>query len=150
MKLHLLLLLVALSTGLLAPNAALSQTSVEGDYVTESYPERGNGLDWVAVTISSVTETSAHMQVRSRTDKKKATCTYDAELTRRGDGVFTANIEGPATMVVKIEDNVLYISTKNEDNSIRLMYYCSGGGTMEGAYLKLNEPLDTSQFKDRK
>ena len=120
MKLHLLTLLAALTTGLMAPNMALSQTSAEGDYVTEAYAERANGLDWYAVTISKVTESTAHMQVRSRTDKKKATCTYDAQLTRRGNGVFTAEIEGPAVMVVKIEDELLHISTKNPDNSIRL------------------------------
>jgi len=145
MKRH-FFLLAALASLLLFSGCTNGQKAAEGDYVQDSYHQRSEGYDWVAVTISNETEEGAHMQVRSRTDIKKATCSYDADLQRQADGVFTAAIEGPATMVVTIKDGTLNIATKNPENAIRLMWYCSGGGTLEGSYQKLDQPLDTSQI----
>ena len=117
----------------------------ESHYVTDSYHQRAEGYDWVSVTLSNVNESSAQLRVRSRSDKKKATCTYAGTLKREDDGTYTTPIEG-GVMVVHVEGETLHIGTKDPENAIRLMWYCSGGGTMEGSYAKITEPLDTSQF----
>lgn len=48
-----------------------------GNYVTNDYFNRSEGYDWVVVSISKINDNEAEIKVRSRVDKKKATCTFD-------------------------------------------------------------------------
>jgi hypothetical protein len=49
--------------------------------VTAEYDQRAEGFDWVGITIKSEQASSITIQVRSRADKKKPTCTLDKNVT---------------------------------------------------------------------
>src|SRR5687768_10231693 len=49
----------------------------EGNYVNNSYNQRKEGYDWVAVIVSKESDNQLKIAVRSRADKKKPTCTFD-------------------------------------------------------------------------
>ena len=50
-----------------------STFNIYGNYVDDSYAKRGEGYDWVALTVKEHLNNSIAISVRSRADKKKPT-----------------------------------------------------------------------------
>lgn len=121
----------------------LGESAFPGDFVTEEYAQRAEGYDWTAVSITAASDTTAHISIRSRADVKNPTCTFD------GDGTLTHN--GDTLVVAKEGSHIFFtlrgdtLSISSDDPSL-LYYYCSGGATLQGDYLKLHEALDKSQL----
>ena len=121
-----------------------SMNDYEGDFVTTDYARRGEGYDWSVVSIRATSDTSADVRVRSRADRKKSTCAFQspARLSSTGD-----------TLVVTYGDQQIYLTAEADTLSISaqdetlLHYFCSGGATLAGDYVKLHEPLDETQLK---
>ena len=115
-------------------------TEVYGDYVDDSYARREDGYDFVTVSIFEGSGKPA-ISVRSRSDRKRATCTYFAQAERVSDRTLKTTFEGQEILFT-VQNDTLRISTPpGKDNTV-LYYFCSGGGTLEGAYAKLTSPLD--------
>lgn len=127
-----------------------SQINIEnitGDYVTEDYFNRSDGYDWVAISIQKISDLEAKIKIRSRINKKKATCTFDGIGLLTGKDTLTVQYENKV-IVFYIKNDRLTIKTENDEDSSLLYYFCSGGATLAGKYIKLNEPLDKSQLLD--
>lgn len=116
-----------------------------GDYVSDGYEKRKEGYDWVAVSVRHTSDSSIHVAVRSRADKKKPTCTFDADAVAANDTTYKASVEGKNILFVFTNDNIV-ISTENEEDKYLLNYYCSGGGSLADSYKKIHEPLDEKQL----
>lgn len=65
-----------------------------GSYADDSYSKRNEGYDWVGVTISALNDSSANIAVRSRTDIKKPTCTYDGIGLFHGSDSLISTFDG--------------------------------------------------------
>ena len=59
-----------------------------GDYVTDSYENRSEGYDWVAVTLDTLGINQYQVIVRSRSDRKKPTCRYSSEVVPLNDSTL--------------------------------------------------------------
>lgn len=119
--------------------------SVEGDYTDDSYEKRNEGYDWVAVSVKTTSDSTIHIAVRSRADNKKPTCTFDADAKKINDSSYTAMAEGKEIKFI-FSPSTIQITTENEADRGILNYFCSGGGSLEGTYMKINEPLDEKQI----
>jgi len=119
-----------------------------GNYVDDNYAKRDSGYDWVAVMVKPVTDSTFQLSVRSRIDIKKPTCTFDATGTRLHTDTLLTTFEGKGILFV-FGDSTLNITTVREEDKGVLNYFCSGGGSLEGTYHKLKEPLDKSQLDCR-
>ncbi|MNL22701.1 hypothetical protein D3C87_1440580 [compost metagenome] len=139
------------------PNSKIQATAAEtaasltidGNYVTADYDQRAEGFDWVGVTIKSEQDSSITIQVRSRADKKKPTCTLDKNATKVKQGVYKALLQGKNVIFTFNEKSLTIAPEKPEDVGI-LNYYCSGGGSLAGNYKKIAEPLDAAQMDSLK
>jgi hypothetical protein len=120
-------------------------STLVGNFVTAEYEKRADGYDWVGVMISKTSDSTAHISVRSRVDKKKATCSFDAEGKFIGSDTLSANYEGKIILFV-FDGKALQINTANKADSNLLNYFCSGGASLAGTYHKINEPLDKTQL----
>lgn len=118
---------------------------VTGDYVDDSYQKRNEGYDWVSVSIKATSDSTIHVSVRSRIDNKKPTCTFDADAKKLNDSSYSGMAEGKEILFV-FTPNSIRITTANEADRGILNYFCSGGGTLEARYNKINEPLDEKQI----
>ena len=116
-----------------------------GNYVSSEYGKRNDGYDWVAVMVTQTNDSTVHISVRSRADKKKPTCTYDSEATKINDITFKAETDGK-NILFTFKDKVLSITTEKEDDKDILSYFCSGGGSLLGNYTKIKEALDKVQI----
>lgn len=116
-----------------------------GNYVTSDYQKRSEGYDWVAVTITQLKDSLAHISIRSRADKKRPTCTFDANAVLGDQGILKAMVEGKSILFAFSGDS-LTISAENKQDEGFLNYFCSGGGTIAGKYSKIAEPLDPAQI----
>lgn len=119
-----------------------------GNYVDGSYNDRSSGADWVSVKILPYTNGNVMVSVRSRADKMKPSCTYDGIASVTGKNELMIN-ESLGTMVLKFNDNSLSISAGEDSEEIVLTYFCRGGGSLAGAYQKINQDLDQSQVDKR-
>ncbi len=115
-----------------------------GNFVTEGYEKRAEGFDWTAVTVSKTTDSTLNISVRSRADKKKPSCTFDATIAKVNDTAYNAMVQGKAIRF-SFTDSTLHIYAEREGNNNLLNYYCSGGASLAGIYKKINEPLDKKQ-----
>jgi hypothetical protein len=117
-----------------------------GNYVTDGYSKKAEGYDWVAVTITKLSDSTAHVSIRSRADKKKPTCTFDMDVTQIDSVTLNGRNEGYA-ILFKLDKNVLTISSDQANASNNnLQYFCSGGATIEGNYAKIEGELDQQQI----
>lgn len=119
-----------------------------GNYTSPEYNNRNEGYDWIGVTVTKHTDSTLHIAVRSRADKKRPTCTFDANALKVNDTVYQSNFEGKNILFVFSKSDVS-IKTKNENESDILYYFCSGGATLANTYTKINEELDQSQIDPR-
>lgn len=124
------------------------QLSISGNYVDESYSKRNEGYDWIAVTVYEVSDSIINVSVRSRSDKKKPTCTFDAEAKKIGKNKYTSNNNGIAIIYTFSEESITIGTEASEEND-KLQYYCSGGGNFAGEYKKIKESLDKKQIDPR-
>ncbi|UPZ34732.1 hypothetical protein MUB18_11485 [Sphingobacterium sp. PCS056] len=119
--------------------------TIDGNYVTADYDQRAEGFDWVGVTIKSEQDSSITIQVRSRADKKKPTCTLDAKATKTTENIYRATLEGKAVLFT-FDATSLTIKPENPADAAILKFYCSGGGSLAGTYKKNAEALDPTQI----
>ncbi len=129
-------------------NTIQSISKFTGDYVSENYTKRNEGYDWMAVSVNQLSDSSVHISVRSRIDKKKPSCTFDADAIKISKNQFRSNIDGKYIIYTFNLNSINIAPAKNEDNVI-LQYYCSGGGSISGNYSKISEPLDEKQIDNR-
>ncbi|MDN5565990.1 MAG: hypothetical protein L0G25_04235 [Psychrobacter sp.] len=116
---------------------------VNGDYATEDYNKRAQGYDWTGVMIRAIDNQSIDIKVRSRSDIKKPTCSFDGTATLVGQD----NAHG---VIFKTEanDSVTFLQFKDGKLTIDAQYkyalnaFCSGGATLAGDYQKLAGNLE--------
>lgn len=125
--------------------AVTTTLSVTGNYVSSEYEKRDEGYDWVSVAVKAAKDEQLKIAVRSRADKKKPTCTFDALAKKVNDSTYTATAEGK-TILFSFKDNQISITTQNESDSNILNFYCSGGGSLAGSYQKIEGDLDQTQI----
>ena len=119
-----------------------------GSYASDGYDKRAQGYDWVGVTVSPAPEQQLRIAVRSRADKKKPTCTFDAVARPISPTVYQTLVEGKNIRFTFDRDTV-NISTESEADRGLLNYYCSGGGSLADTYRKIRGDLDERQVDPR-
>ena len=129
------------------PGATTTQQLL-GSYASEGYDKRAQGYDWVGVTVAPADQKQLRIAVRSRADKKKPTCTFDAVVQPLSPTVYQASVEGKNILFTFARDTVT-ISTKSDADRGVLNYYCSGGGSLADTYRKINGELDQRQVDPR-
>lgn len=147
--------IMILATCTISINAASKKTNSKitsikafvGNYVTPEYFKRNKGYDWVAVSITEINQNTAHIRIRSRIDKKKATCTFDSDAKLVGSRLIS-EYDGINILYTFTKKGVT-IRTEKETDSSRLNFFCSGGGTIAGNYQKLSSALDKKQLDNR-
>lgn len=101
------------------------------NYVDDGYSLREQGADWVMITATPLADSKLQIAVKSRSDIKKPTCTYNATARfnpKTGD--YETNENGQ-TISFTLSDQQLEID--GSDSNL-LYYYCSGGATLKGVY----------------
>lgn len=121
-----------------------NSSSIQGNYVDESYAKRSEGYDWVAVSVKESSNNSIAISVRSRADKKKPTCTFDAKAYKTEENSYETFYDGK-TIRFEFLNNSIKISTTQEEDSGILYFFCNGGATIAGTYTKIEEDLDANQ-----
>ncbi|MCB0485433.1 MAG: PliI family lysozyme inhibitor of I-type lysozyme [Flavobacteriaceae bacterium] len=117
----------------------------EGNFVSDGYFKRSEGYDWVAVKITQVDSTKAKVQIRSRADKKRPTCTCDTDIFKVNDSTYHSFL-GQTRVLFTVNGNILNISADDPSQNDNLGFYCSGGGNLSGDYELIHEALDESQI----
>ncbi|RLJ97759.1 PliI family lysozyme inhibitor of I-type lysozyme [Tenacibaculum discolor] len=120
-------------------------TDVTGNYVSSEYEKRNEGYDWVSVAVKPAVNNQLKIVVRSRADKKKPTCTFNALAKKANDSTYTIDINGK-TVVFSFKNKQISIATANKEDSGLLNFYCSGGGSLAGSYHKIEGDLDQTQI----
>ncbi|MGB6129321.1 MAG: hypothetical protein WBG30_11275 [Psychrilyobacter sp.] len=105
-----------------------------GKYVSEGYFRRSDGYDWVSVLITKKDENNVYISVKSRSDKKKSTCTFDGEGVMVGNNTLKS-IFNEKNILFDLKNDVIKIYM--EKDSGLLYFFCSGGASLEGSYKKL-------------
>ncbi len=118
---------------------------VLGNYVTEEYSKRSEGYDWVAVSVTEMKANQLKISVRSRADLKKPTCTFDAVAEKVEDMLYQTRINGKIIRFEFDNSQVRIRAAKEEDEGL-LYFYCSGGASIGGTYVKIDAPLDAGQI----
>lgn len=113
---------------------------VVGDYVSAGYAQRKAGYDWTRVTIRAAGHEKIDIRVRSRSDIKTPTCTFDGTATLMGQDVahgiiFKTTANDSATFLQFKADTL----TIDSEDKYALAYFCSGGATLAGEYQKIDE-----------
>ncbi len=122
-----------------------SVADFSGIYVSEGFAQQEEGYDWVGVNIAFLSDTSAHVAVRSRIDQKRATCTFDSDAKLTGSGQLAIDFEDKHILLALTGDS-LKIWGEDEKSSNLLHYFCSGGATLEGTYVRIEGPIDETQL----
>lgn len=120
-------------------------SGISGDYVDDFYSKRSEGYDWVAVSVSPLKKTEAWIQIRSRSDRKEPTCTFEGIGVIKDEATLEVDLQGKKILFL-FDGDSLRITTENKSDLDFLMYFCSGGGSIAGTYTKLDEPFDESQI----
>lgn len=121
------------------------ETTVVGNYVSDGYSNRNQGYDWISVIVTSSTDDKLNIKVRSRADKKKPTCTFDAVAQKIDEDNYQTQINDKV-ILFQFSSNSVSITTKNEEDRGLLNFYCSGGASLEGSYKRLDGALDKKQI----
>lgn len=117
--------------------------TVVGDYASKGYAKRAQGYDWVGVMVRPSGSQEIDLTVRSRSDIKKPTCSFNGKATLMGQDdahgvIFQSNIND-STAFFQFKDDKLTIDSKDK---YALNYFCSGGGSLVGNYEKLESDLE--------
>ncbi|MFZ9386512.1 MAG: hypothetical protein ACO25B_01405 [Chitinophagaceae bacterium] len=122
----------------------ITSSEMEGAYVSDGYDKRGEGYDWVGVTVRKTGEKEILVSVRSRADKKKPTCSLDTKAYMKNDTVYTAVLEGK-NVIITFSPPALTIAPEHKEDEAALYFFCSGGATVAGNYRKIDGMLDEAQ-----
>lgn len=116
---------------------------VNGDYATEDYNKRAQGYDWTGVMVRAIDNQSIDIKVRSRSDIKKPTCSFDGIATLVGQdnahGVIFKTVANDSVTFLQFKDGQLTIDAQDK---YVLNTFCSGGATLAGDYQKLAGHLE--------
>ncbi|WP_028856253.1 hypothetical protein [Psychrilyobacter atlanticus] len=109
-----------------------------GKYVSEDYYQRSDGYDWINILITKKDDNAVYISIKSRSDKKKPTCTFD------GEGIIVESntlksIFNEKVILFDLEDGILKVFMEKEKDGDLLYFFCSGGATLEGSYKKTAE-----------
>lgn len=127
------------------------KTSIDtliGNYVSEGYEQRSNGYDWIGVSVTQQSDSTAQISVRARADIKQPTCRFDAMATLAGQDTLKAVYEGENILFI-FTGNQLTITTEKQEERNLLFYFCSGGASLAGTYTRIEGALDESQIDRR-
>jgi len=127
----------------------IEELNVLGSYVSDYYSKRSEGYDWIAISVTEKESDHLNISIRSRADKKKPTCTFDAIAKKVGDNVYQTQIDGKS-ILFEFTDAQISIATEKDEDQGLLYFYCSGGTSIAGTYLKINEPIDQNQIDKTK
>jgi len=133
---------------ILTPEAT-EEFNVLGSYVSDDYSKRSEGYDWVAVSVTETERDNLNISIRSRADKKKPTCTFDAVAEKVDDKVYQTQINGKS-ILFEFTNAQISITTEKEEHESLLYFYCSGGASIAGTYQKINEQIDQNQIDKTK
>ncbi len=133
------------ATGSMINNATFD-TDLFGNYVSSSYLDRKQRMDWIAVSIKKMDDYRARITVRSRADLKKPTCTYDAIATTMDNNTLKSFEDSHEVRFTLNRDTL----TIDSDDENILYFFCSGGGSLAGEYIKIREDLDKTQIDTTK
>ena len=123
--------------------------NVSGNYVFKDYSKKNKGYDWVSVKVTEVDNNQLNISVRSRADKKEPTCTFDTVAKKVEGKTYQTQIDGKS-ILFEFTNAQISITTEKERDEGLLYFYCSGGASIAGTYLKINEALDQSQIDKTK
>jgi len=124
--------------------AEVVENTFFGTYVSDGYAKKNEGYDWVSVNVKEAKDEQLKLSVRSRADKKKPTCTFDATLQKWNDSTYTTFIQDKKVLFTFGKNNITIATEKEEDSGI-LYFYCSGGTSLAGTYTKIDGAIDQSQ-----
>ncbi len=136
---------IQIQTDTTAEQTAKMTSTIYGNYVDDSYDKRAEGYDWVAVSVKQNRDNSISVSVRSRADKKRPTCTFDAKAFKKDENSYEAVQDDKKISFDFTEDNIV-ISTDNKEDAYLLNFFCNGGATLAGSYKKINGDLDAKQI----
>ena len=111
-----------------------------GRFGSDGYEKRQEGYDWVLFNIQEKTDGRFDIKVRSRTDIKKPTCTYEGIGQLKTPDILVAPLEdGKVNMTLTLKGNTIdvWMDSENFDDRFLLMRYCSGGGSLAGKYYEV-------------
>lgn len=116
-------------------------TDYSGSYVSDGYEHRAKGFDYLSVHIVALNDTVAEVSVRSRTDNKEPTCSFDSKaLFSPSSGALEAVFEGKR-ILFNLDDDTLSISVPDNDDHMILYFLSPGGSALMGNYYRTNESL---------
>ncbi|MGA1932368.1 hypothetical protein ACH5BF_06550 [Arcobacter sp. YIC-464] len=141
-------LLTACSLSRQVQEVDTKSTNIFTNYVSESYLKKDEGYDWVSVNLSKNNENSLRVKVRSRADRKKPTCTLDTLAYKVDKNKYNFYSDGK-TIELFVFENKIEFKGKTKDDEIALYYFCSGGGSIKGDYIKYEKSLDKEQIDKR-
>lgn len=116
-----------------------------GNFVNSDYENRDEGNDWVAVIVKPIDRFRVKLSVRSRADKKKETCTFDAIGYVSDENTLKVSENG-IKIVFTFTDKEVTIATVSEMSADKLTYFCSGGANLADTYSKIDGALDINQI----
>ena len=116
-----------------------------GDYVSDGYAQRDEGYDWSVVSIEQSGDSTFNISVRSRADIKKESCSFNAAAVLSATGDTLISRYDDANIYFTVSADTLTISS---DTPSILYFFCSGGATLAGEYVRLHEKLETRQLAD--
>jgi len=119
-----------------------NEITFDGYYVTDSYFNRNERYDWVGVSVKMKNDTTADIAIRSRSDIKKPTCTFDAVAVVIDQATLQSTFENK---FINFTFSKSYLQISSGSDGI-LSYFCSGGGSLAGTYQKLDEMIDMAQL----
>lgn len=116
-----------------------------GCYVSDGYEHREKGFDWVSICISQINDSIADITVRSRADIKKPTCIFDSKAKLINGNELETDYEGKR-IIFHFNEDTLSVSVPDKDDENILYYFCSGGPTLMGEYVKVKGHMDSAQL----
>ncbi len=122
------------------PIVQVVDVNVTGNYVSEGFATRDQGADWVAVNIENTNDSVIKIAIRSRADIKKPTCTFDAVAEKQDASTYVA-VSDNKKIIFKFTGDQLTISPAQEADRGLLNYFCSGGASIAGDYLKTTDSV---------
>jgi hypothetical protein len=125
------------------------ELNVSGSYVSDGYSKRSEGYDWIAVLVTETESNKLNISIRSRVDKKKPTCTFDAVAKKVDANTYQTQIDGKS-ILFEFTNAQISIATEKEEDEGLLYFYCSGGASIAGTYQKINEQIDQNQIDKTK
>ncbi|MGL5785863.1 MAG: hypothetical protein ACRCX4_03455 [Bacteroidales bacterium] len=116
-----------------------------GCYVTDGYEHREKGFDWVSVCVSQLNDSIAKITVRSRADIKKPTCVFDSKAKLINGNELESDYEGKR-ILFHLSHDTITVSVPDKDDENILYFFCSGGATLMGEYVKVKGDMDSTQL----